>query len=151
MGFYCVPVFRPTAENLSMKTDDPKDRRTGGSTARAGVTFDPEKLHKQVIVEPYRSRGPGGQRKNKKETAIRLTHVPTGIVVIATESRSQAANREVALERLRKKLKDLGRPRKRRLATRPPAGAVRAQHEQKKRVSRRKKLRSKPAPLAELD
>lgn len=132
-----------------MKTQDHGQRRTGGSATRVDTLFNVEKLRKQVLVEPYRSSGPGGQRKNKKETAIRLTHVPTGLVVIATESRSQAANRQIAFERLRKRLKQLNRTRKRRLPTRPPAGAVRAQHEQKKKVSERKSLRKRPSPLTD--
>ena len=104
-----------------------------------------EKLRKHVLVEPYKSSGPGGQRKNKRETAIRLTHLPTGIVVIATESRSQAANRQVAFDRLRKRLRQLNRSRKRRVPTRPSAAAVRAQHERKRKVSERKRLRRRPS------
>ena len=144
MGFYCVPVFRPTTTTLSMNTDDQEERKTGANAFRVSRLLDLEKLRQQVVIEPYRSSGPGGQRKNKKETAIRLTHVPTGTVVIASERRSQAANRQIAFERLRKRLKELSRTRKRRCPTRPPASAVRAQHEQKRRISERKKQRRKP-------
>ena len=149
MGFYCVPRFCPTME--SMKRDRPSERGSGGSSTRVATPFDLEKLDRQVIVEPYRSRGPGGQRKNKKETAIRLTHVPSGITVIATESRSQAANRQVAFDRPRKRLKELSRTRKRRVPTRPPAGAVRAQREEKKKLSERKRLRTRSGFSNKLD
>lgn len=49
----------------------------------------------------YRASGPGGQHRNKTESAIRLVHQPTGITVTATERRSQHENRAVALQRLR--------------------------------------------------
>jgi len=127
-----------------MKTDDQEEPKTGANTFRVSGPLNLEKLRQQVVIEPYRSSGPGGQRKNRKKTAIRLTHVPTGTVVIASERRSQAANRQVAFERLRKRLKALSRTRKRRLATRPPASAIHAQHEQKRRISERKKQRRKP-------
>ena len=65
-----------------------------------------------MIIETYRSSGPGGQRKNKVETAVRLKHLPSGFTVIATEHRSQAENRKLALERLRERLIKLNRPRK---------------------------------------
>ncbi len=55
-------------------------------------------LKKQVVIETYRSSGPGGQRKNKTETSVRLKHLPSGITVIATEHRSQAQNKSWPLK-----------------------------------------------------
>ena len=52
-------------------------------------------------IKRTRASGPGGQHRNKVETAIVVTHVPTGIVGQASEKRSQHRNREVAIERLR--------------------------------------------------
>jgi ribosome-associated protein len=54
----------------------------------------------EVRVDVYRDSGPGGQHRNKVETAVRLTHLPTGIVVTAADSRSQHENRRVAWQRL---------------------------------------------------
>lgn len=150
MGYYCVPVHRPTTAIVSKVTDSPQGDGVQ-SDASVPSASDPAALRQHVIIEPYKSPGPGGQRKNKRETAIRLTHVPTGIVVIAGERRSQAANRQVAFERLRKKLEQISRPRKRRRATRPPASAVRVQHERKKRLSERKRLRKEPSAAERLD
>ena len=102
---------------------------------------DPEVLKQQVIVETYRSRGPGGQRKNKTETAVRLKHLPSGITVIATEHRSQAQNRELAFERLRERLLKLNQPRRRRIPTSVPLGAIERRREAKKTLSAKKRLR----------
>jgi hypothetical protein len=55
-------------------------------------------------VDTYRGHGPGGQKRNKTESAVRLRHKPTGLIVIAGESRSQAENRTRALKRLREAL-----------------------------------------------
>jgi len=60
------------------------------------------KLLAQCRVETYRASGPGGQHRNRTESAVRLTHIPTGVVVTATERRSQHENRHRALSRLRK-------------------------------------------------
>ena len=108
-------------------------------------------LEKEVLVEPYRAPGPGGQRKNRKETAVRLTHPPSGITVVASERRSQVQNREIAFERLIKKLTDLNRPRKRRIPTRPSAAAIRRQKEAKERLSKKKRLRLRSSESQELD
>jgi protein subunit release factor B len=102
---------------------------------------DPEILKKQVVIETYRSSGPGGQRKNKTETAVRLKHLPSGITVIATEHRSQAQNRKLAFERLRDRLLKLNRPRKRRVSTSVPLGAIERKKEEKKILSKKKRLR----------
>jgi protein subunit release factor B len=104
---------------------------------------DPEALKKEVTIETYRSSGPGGQRKNKTETAIRLTHLPSGVTVTATENRSQAQNRKLAFERLRERLLKLNRPRKRRLPTSVPVGVIEGKKEEKKIRSARKRLRQK--------
>lgn len=53
-----------------------------------------------VRVDTFRASGAGGQHRNKTDSAIRLTHLPTGTVVTATEERSQHENRAVAWKRL---------------------------------------------------
>ena len=60
-----------------------------------------EKLLSECSVRRTRGSGPGGQHRNKVETAIVITHVPTGIAGQASEKCSQNKNREVAIERLR--------------------------------------------------
>ena len=116
----------------------------GDGIARKPFAEDLENLRKEVIVETYRPTGPGGQRKDKKETAIRLTHIPTGITVVAAERRSQAMNREIALERLQVKLVQLNQTRKLRKPVKPPASALREWEEGKRRQSEKKKLRQRP-------
>jgi protein subunit release factor A len=104
---------------------------------------DPKVLARQVIVETYKSRGPGGQRKNKTETSVRLKHLPTGITVVATEYRSQAQNRKLAFERLRDRLLRLNRPRKRRIPSSIPLNAMERRKEEKRAHSIRKQQRRK--------
>ena len=110
-----------------------------------GQTFETDlrRLRKEVLIETYRSRGPGGQRKNKTETAVRLKHLPSGITVVATEHRSQAQNRKLAFERLRDRLLKLNRPRRRRIPTRIPLGAMERKKDEKRVHSVRKQLRRK--------
>jgi hypothetical protein len=58
----------------------------------------------QCEVDTYRASGPGGQKRNKTSSAVRLRHPATGLIVIAEESRSQHENRARALRRLRQAL-----------------------------------------------
>src|ERR1700745_3080840 len=58
----------------------------------------------QCEVDTYRASGPGGQKRNKTSSAVRIRHLPSGLRVIAEESRSQHENREKALKRLRQAL-----------------------------------------------
>src|SRR5436853_1689649 len=55
----------------------------------------------QCAVDTYRASGPGGQKRNKTSSAVRIRHPPSGLIVIAEESRSQHENRARALKRLR--------------------------------------------------
>jgi hypothetical protein len=58
----------------------------------------------QCEVDTYRASGPGGQKRNKTSSAVRLRHPPSGLIVIAEESRSQHENKAKALGRLRRAL-----------------------------------------------
>jgi hypothetical protein len=58
----------------------------------------------QCAVDTYRASGPGGQKRNKTSSAVRIRHLPSGLIVIAEESRSQHENRVRALRRLRQAL-----------------------------------------------
>ena len=60
-----------------------------------------DRLLAQCEVDTYRASGPGGQKRNKTSSAVRLRHTPTGLIVIAEESRSQYDNKAKALQRLR--------------------------------------------------
>src|SRR6516162_2765942 len=62
------------------------------------------RLLAQCEVDTYRASGPGGQKRNKTSSAVRLRHPPSGLLVIAEESRSQHENRARELKRLRQAL-----------------------------------------------
>lgn len=66
------------------------------------LSLDDRSLIKQCQVDTYRASGPGGQKRNKTDSAVRLRHGATKLIVVAVESRSQHENRARALKRLRK-------------------------------------------------
>ena len=100
-----------------------------------------ERLLDECDVMPFKSSGPGGQKKNKTESSVRVRHRPTGITRIATESRSQGRNRTLALERVWKELERRATKRNPRVATRPHSGAVERRLETKHRVAATKRTR----------
>lgn len=105
--------------------------------------LDREALSGEVEVSTFRGSGPGGQHRNKTETAVRLRHLPTGITVISTKHRSQWRNREAAWERLLERLGQLRRQRKPRLHTHVPVAVQHWRLEKKKRHAAKKQARRK--------
>lgn len=108
------------------------------------VPSDDDELLAQCRVETFRAGGPGGQHQNKTESAVRLTHLPTGLRAIAREERSQHRNRAVALGRLRQQLEELNTIAKPRISTKTPRVERKKRLEKKRRRGDTKRLRKKP-------
>jgi len=100
-------------------------------------------IEAQVVIDTFRASGPGGQHVNKTNSAIRLTHAPSGVVVIAQDSPSQFRNKEIAFTRLIEKLKRLNHVPKKRLATKPTRASKERRIGEKKTRAVVKTTRSK--------
>jgi protein subunit release factor B len=102
-------------------------------------------LLRECVVETFRSSGPGGQHVNKTESAVRLRHLPSGVVLTSQQERSQHRNKALCLQKLREKIKRLNYRPARRVPTSVPRRAKNRTLEEKARRSQIKRLRSKPS------
>lgn len=119
---------------------------TGTGRRPPPYALDRATLLREVRIDVYRAAGPGGQHVNRTESAVRLVHFPSGVVVTAADTRSQLRNREIALARLIERLKRLNyRPRK-RVPTRVPRAAKARRLASKRHHAERKRRR---APVRE--
>ncbi len=108
------------------------------------IPLNDDDLLNDCRVDTYRASGKGGQHLNKTESAVRITHIPTGIVVICQKERSQYRNKRIALERLHEKLEALHKKPKKRIKTKTPKSAHNKRIKAKKQHSEKKTLRQKP-------
>lgn len=104
-----------------------------------------EDLLRECEVDTFRSSGPGGQHVNKTESAVRLRHLPSGVVVTSQQERSQHRNKSLCLQKLREKVARLNHRPAKRVPTRVPRSVKNRTLEEKARRSRIKQLRSKPS------
>ncbi len=99
-------------------------------------------MNKQDIrIDYFRGSGPGGQHRNTSETGVRITHLPTGLVVTATESRSRHQNLQKAMARLEERLAARLRKRRTRIATRPSRSSIKKRLTKKRLQGDKKKQR----------
>jgi len=126
-GEYAFGLLRTESGVHRLVRKSPFDSSGGRHTSFASLFVYPEIDDSieidinpaDVRTDTYRASGAGGQHINKTDSAVRLTHIPTGIVVQCQDSRSQHSNRDVAWRRLRSRLYD---------------------HEMKKRMAEQQKL-----------
>lgn len=104
-----------------------------------------EELLGECEVDTFRASGPGGQHVNKTESAVRLTHLPTGLVVTSRSERSQHRNKADCLRKLRALVARLNTRRAPRVPTKKTRASKERTLESKARRSRVKRLRAKPA------
>lgn len=98
-------------------------------------------MNKEVVITYSTSSRPGGQRRDKKKTAVILRHLPSGVIVRVDEQRLQSQNKKIAFGILRDKLKKLSQRKKRRIPTKVPRYAKEARLKIKKYQSQKKSLR----------
>jgi ribosome-associated protein len=101
-----------------------------------------EALQRQCRFSSFRASGKGGQHVNVTDSAVRLTHLPTGLVVTSQKERSQYLNKQECLKKLREKVAKLNYRKPKRIPTRIPTSvkaenlAKKAKHSKKKRLRR---------------
>jgi protein subunit release factor B len=102
-------------------------------------------LLRECEVQTFRSSGPGGQHVNKTESAVRLRHLPSGVVVSCQQERSQYQNKAACLRKLRERIAKLNYRQPDRKPTKVPKAVKQRVLQEKSRRAQVKRLRAKPS------
>ena len=102
-----------------------------------------EDVARDCDVQAFRASGPGGQCVNTTDSAVRMTHVPSGLTVVSRESRSQFRNRQLCLQKLRAQFERRAVPPKVRRATKVPRRAKERRLAEKRQRSQTKAQRGR--------
>jgi protein subunit release factor B len=129
-----------------MNTNFIKAKRVNDSGVQRvfALPDDDRELLDQCDVTTFRSSGKGGQHVNKTDSAVRLVHRPSGIVVISRKDRSQYMNKKECLANLRKKFAKLTKKAPPRISTKVPKIAKKKRYEVKVKTTQKKQLRKRP-------
>jgi len=102
-------------------------------------------LLRECEVETFRASGPGGQHVNKTESAVRVRHLRSGVVVTSRTERSQHRNKAICLQKVRERVERLNHRPAKRVPTKVSRAGEARKREGKERRSRIKRLREKPS------
>lgn len=123
------PPFKPAPSPPALAPPRPRPVRYDLSDAA---------MERDTELQFFIGSGPGGQNRNKRETGVRLTHRPSGLVVTSVKERTQGLNRADALQKLREKLRAAMAVQKPRKDTKPTRGSKRRRVEGKKLQGQKK-------------
>lgn len=127
------------------KTNQVKENAAASKVNMIRLPASDQDLLRECEIETFRSSGPGGQHVNKTESAVRLRHLASGVVVTSQQERSQHRNKALCLQKLRERIERLNYRPAKRVPTRVPRSAKNRTLEEKARRSQIKRLRSKPS------